>query len=60
MEDGPRKVSQCAEVRREVTAGLELSRDNPVLNAPAVRLASAGSRNQNLTSELTKHFLGDA
>lgn len=51
-------VGQCAEARREVSAGLELSRDNFTVEraSRALALCDAGREAANLSSELSKRF----
>ncbi|HEV8237291.1 MAG TPA: hypothetical protein VGP84_21920, partial [Gemmatimonadaceae bacterium] len=50
-------VGECGEVRREVTAGLELSRDNLTLERASRALGLCGiAESANLTGELTKRF----
>src|SRR5262249_46858066 len=59
MEDAEShaSVGQCAEARREVTAGIELSRDNLTLERASRALALCGaSDSANLTAELAKRF----
>ena len=59
MEDAEShaSVGECGEVRREVTAGLELSRDNLTLERASRSLGLCRiAESSNLTGELTKRF----
>ena len=59
MEDAEShaSVGQCAEARREVTAGLELSRDNLTLERASRALGLCGiADSMSLTTELTRRF----
>ena len=50
-------MGECGEVRREVTAGLELSRDNLTLERASRALGLCGiAESSTLTGELTKRF----
>jgi eukaryotic-like serine/threonine-protein kinase len=49
-------VGQCDEVRSEVPAGLQLSRDNLTLERASRALALCGADTAALTGELTKRF----
>jgi tetratricopeptide (TPR) repeat protein len=59
MEDAEShaSVGQCAEARREVAAGLEVSRDNLTLERASRALAVCGiADSTSLSAELTKRF----
>src|SRR4029077_19152061 len=59
MEDAESQAiaGECGEVRREVTAGLELSRDNVTLERASRALGLCGfGEAASLTAELTRRF----